>query len=108
MTNTEIRPITVAVPTSFLLLARLEKTTAPSIPVNTQTVTSIVLFTWPNVSPQLNMPVSPLVMPYKPALKVSKLNAPIIHTMTSKIGMSLATVTILLINAAVSTPFKMR
>jgi amino acid transporter len=28
------------------------------------------------------MPVSPLVIPYKPALKVSKLNAAIIHTMS--------------------------
>ena len=45
MSNTEINPITVAVPTSFLRLARLEKTTAPSIPMNTHTVTSIVLFT---------------------------------------------------------------
>ena len=45
MSNTEISPITVADPTSFLFLALPENTTAPSIPINTQTVTNIVLLT---------------------------------------------------------------
>ena len=63
MTSTEIKPITVAVPTSFLDFARPEKTTAPSIPVNTHTVTNIVLFTCAIVSPQLKTPTLPLVIP---------------------------------------------
>ena len=98
----------MALPTSFLFLALLEKITAPSIPINTQTVTSIVLLTWLIVLAQLNGNTPSDVILKKPVLKVSKLNAIIMHMITSKIGINFATVTILLINAAVSTPFKIK
>ena len=57
---------------------------------------------------QLNGNTPSDVIPKKPVLKVSKLNAIIMHMITSKIGINFATVTILLIKAAVSTPFKIR
>lgn len=43
--STPTKPITVALPTSLRFSARAEKMLAPSMPMNTQTVTSIMLRT---------------------------------------------------------------
>ena len=49
--STAAKPSTVARPTSSRLAARLEYTDAPSMPMKTQTVTSIMFRTWVMVPP---------------------------------------------------------
>src|ERR1700729_2842413 len=45
-------PRKVATPTCEVLLARSDTTTAPSMPIKTHRVTSIVLLTWPSMLPK--------------------------------------------------------
>ena len=61
--NTPIKPTTVALPTSERFAARAEKMLAPSMPINTQTVTSIMLRAW-----SITLPSSGLLAPQKSAV----------------------------------------
>src|SRR5450830_288898 len=92
------KPITVARPTSLRRFAREEYTLAPSIPMNTQTVTSIVVLTCVSIDPSFTSP-------QKVKVNVSKLNAIATNTMKISKGMTLARVTTAFKTTAPRMPF---
>jgi hypothetical protein len=94
-----MKPVTVAKPTSARVLAYREYTLAPSTPINTNTVTSIVLRTWLKTSPALYPPP-----PQKLARNSSESNASAMNTTNTMIGTILAMVTTVLMNAASLMP----
>ena len=91
----------VARPTSWRLRARSEKTEAPSTPMNTQTVTSIMALTWVSVEPRS------LWVPQKSAEKVPILKAVAPMMMKTIRGTILAMVTTTLTTAASRMPRRM-
>ncbi|MNG01799.1 hypothetical protein D3C84_847930 [compost metagenome] len=97
--STVMKPITVALPTSERFSARAEKMLAPSIPMNTQTVTSIMLRTW-----FITLPRSGFMVPQMSAVKMSSLNANTAIRMNSASGTTLATVVTRLMKAASLIP----
>ena len=97
--STVIKPITVALPTSLRFSARDEKMLAPSMPINTQTVTSIMLRTW-----FITLPRSGFFTPQMSAVKMSSLNANNAISTNSSSGTTLATVVTRLMNAASLIP----
>ena len=97
------KPSTVAVAMSLRRSARAEKTLAPSMPMKTHSVTSMVLLTWPMIEPRLALP-----SPLKSAEKTSILKATATMPMNSTIGAILATVTMVLTIAAWRTPAMIR
>ena len=97
--STPRKPITVALPTSERFSARPEYTLAPSMPINTKTVTSIMLRTWSITLPRLGVCV-----PQKSRVKISALKATAVSTINITIGTILATVVNWLINAASLIP----
>ena len=88
----------VARPTSRRSRARSEKTEAPSTPMNTQTVTSIMALIWSSAEPR------PLLVPQKSAEKVLALKAMIPIRMKTTRGTTLAIVTTTLTTAASRMP----
>ncbi|MNP10680.1 hypothetical protein D3C76_1028370 [compost metagenome] len=94
-----MKPTTVARPTSLRFSARAEKMLAPSMPINTQTVTSIILRTW-----SMTVPSSLLPAPQKSAVNTSALKAIAAMTMNNASGTILAIVVSVLINAASRIP----
>lgn len=94
-----MKPITVALPTSERFSAREEKMLAPSMPMNTQTVTSIMLRTW-----FITLPRSGLLLPQMSAVKMSSLKANRQIRMNRNSGTILATVVTVLMNAASLIP----
>ena len=81
-------PMTVARPTSSRLRAILEYTLAPSMPRKTNTVISIVPVVWShNDENEYSSP------PQKFPVKTSALNAMAAMTMKTRMGTTLATVT---------------
>ena len=97
--NTPKKLSTVALPTSLRFSARAEYTLAPSIPINTHTVTNIMLLTWFVTLPRLGF-----VVPQKSLVKISALNARPTNTIKVNNGTTLAIVVIKLINAASLIP----
>lgn len=97
--STPRKPITVALPTSRRRSARDEYTLAPSMPMNTNTVTSIMLRTCSSTPPNCG-----LLRPQMSRVKMSRSKARPTMTMNSRIGTSLATVVIRLISAASLMP----
>ncbi|MCY1535903.1 hypothetical protein D9M68_713290 [compost metagenome] len=97
--STPMKPTTVALPTSLRFSARAEKMLAPSMPMNTQTVTSIMLRTW-----FITVPRSLLPAPQKSAVNTSSLKATAQITMNSASGTILAMVVRVLMNAASLIP----
>ena len=97
--STVIKPITVARPTSERFSAREEKMLAPSIPMNTHTVTSIMLRTW-----SITLPRSGFFTPQMSLVKMSSLNAKRAIRINSTSGTTLATVVTRLMNAASLIP----
>ena len=84
---------------SFRFSARAETTLAPSMPMNTQSVTSMVLFTWVITEPR------PVVFnPLKSSVKTLSLKATATMAMNRTMGATLATVVIRLTIAAWRTP----
>ncbi|MNQ97126.1 hypothetical protein D3C85_1127580 [compost metagenome] len=97
--STVMKPITVALPTSLRFSARAEKMLAPSMPMNTHTVTSIILRTW-----SITLPRSGFFRPQMSAVKMSSLKANNAINMNSSSGTILATVVTRLMNAASFIP----
>ncbi len=95
--------MTVARPTSLRRSARAENTLAPSIPMNTHTVTSIMLRTC-----CITLPSSGLPRPQKSAVNTSRRKATAVITMNRSNGTILAMVVTRLTNAASRIPRKMR
>ena len=91
------KPSTVARPTSSRRCARAEYTLAPSMPMKTHTVTSIVLLTWSSTEPSW-------ASPQKSSLKVSIWKAIATSAMNSSSGSSLASVTTALSTVAPRMP----
>lgn len=87
----------VARPTSFLLRARAETTTAPSTPINTHRVISMVSLTCSHTG-------LPKAMPLKSSVNTSILKAIAARTANIPSGSSLARVAARLMLAAVCTP----
>lgn len=94
--------MTVAFPTSERFRARPDKTTAPSTPMNTQSVTSIVETTWSFTLPHEKPP-----WPQKSNVKLSRLKKNKVMVMKAKIGTSFAIVVMMLIIDASWIPRKM-
>ena len=97
--STPIKPMTVALPTSERFSARPEYTLAPSMPINTNTVTSIMLRTWSITLPRLGVS-----WPQKSVVKISALNATPANTINITMGTIFATVVSWLIKAASLMP----
>lgn len=97
--RTPRKPITVARPTSARFCARAEYTLAPSIPMNTNTVTSIMCRTW-----SITLPRSGLIAPQISRVNTSALKATAARTMNINSGTTLATVVTRLMNAASLMP----
>ncbi len=97
--STPTKPITVALPTSLRFSARAEKMLAPSMPMNTQTVTSIMLRTW-----SITLPRSLLPRPQKSLVNTSSLKAMAAMMMNSASGSILAMVVTVLMKAASLMP----
>lgn len=97
--NTVMKPMTVALPTSERFSARDEKMLAPSMPMNTHTVTSIMLRTWFITLPSSGVPTAQMS-----AVKMSSLKANRQISANSTSGTTLATVVIRLMNAASLMP----
>ncbi|CNV01046.1 Uncharacterised protein [Salmonella enterica subsp. enterica serovar Bovismorbificans] len=91
----------VARPTSRLFFARAETTTAPSTPINTHSVISMVFLTCSHTG-------IPSSTPVKSSVKVSSLNIMIASTINAPSGNSFARVATRLMLAAVCTPRRMR
>ena len=95
-------PMMVALPTSPCDFARPERTTAPSMPINAQSVTSIVLFICapspPSVCPSI------AILPQKSNVNLSQWKANMRIIENSKSGTSLPTVPIIFIMEACFTP----
>ena len=92
----------IAVLSSWLALALPDSTTAPSIPINAQRVTSIVLF---NCAPKLPKVLpSSAIWPQKLKSNLSKWNTKSIIRQNSNIGTNLPTVPITFKIAAWRTP----
>ena len=98
-TNTEMKPMTVARPTSRAYFARPEMTTAPSMPVNTHT-SAIMVDTI--CVPRSGPPASP----QKFSMKMAGSNLPssAMDSTNSESGTSFAMVTMTLMPAASFTP----
>ncbi|MDT4871486.1 hypothetical protein FQZ97_1066170 [compost metagenome] len=97
--STMTKPRTVALPTSLRFSARAEKMLAPSMPMNTHTVTSIILRTW-----SITVPRSLLPAPQKSAVNTSILKATAAITMNRASGTILAMVVRVLMKAASLIP----
>jgi hypothetical protein len=96
-------PRIVARPTSARRRAKREYTLAPSIPRNTNVVTSIVSLTWSNTA-RTDRPS----LPQKLSANVPASNATATMTMKVRIGTSFAMVTIRLTTVACRTPRAIR
>ncbi|MCY1366972.1 hypothetical protein D9M69_538840 [compost metagenome] len=97
--STMTKPRTVALPTSERFSARAEKMLAPSMPMNTQTVTSIMLRTW-----FITLPSSMFFEPQMSAVKMSSLKANRQMRMNRNSGTTLAMVVTRLMKAASLIP----
>lgn len=97
--STPTKPITVARPTSLRFSARAEKMLAPSMPMNTQTVTSIMLRTW-----FITEPSDGFARPQMSVRNTSSLNAKKPIRMKTTSGTIFATVVTRLTNAASRMP----
>ncbi|MNN55121.1 hypothetical protein D3C81_1699810 [compost metagenome] len=101
--STMMKPRMVALPTSERFSARAEKMLAPSIPMNTQTVTSIMLRTW-----FITLPSSGFIEPQMSWLKMSSLKANRQIRMNRNSGTIFAMVVTTLMNAASLMPRRTR
>ena len=97
--STPRKPITVALPTSERFSALPEYTLAPSIPMNTNTVTSIMLRTW-----SITLPRSGVPLPHRSRVKMSALKATAAITINMTIGTIFAIVVNWLMKAASLIP----
>ena len=93
------KPSKVARPTSTRRSARAEHTLAPSTPMNTHTVTSIMLRTW-----SVTLPSAGLAWPQMSCVNTSVRNASPTSSTNSASGTSLATVVTWLMKAASRMP----
>ncbi|MCY1176095.1 hypothetical protein D9M73_163560 [compost metagenome] len=101
--STVMKPMTVALPTSVRFSARAEKMLAPSMPMNTHTVTSIMLRTW-----FITLPRSGFMVPQMSWLKMSSLKANRQIRMNRNSGTIFAMVVTTLMNAASLMPRRTR
>lgn len=99
--NSDRKEITDAFPASFVSLALVESTTAPSIPMKIHTVVNIQAFVCSNND-------IPLPSPVKFDVNVSQSNAPATSAATTRniIGKHLKITATALIITAVFTPFR--
>ena len=102
--------MTVALPASTLDLARLEMTEAPSMPMKHQNMIIMQLTIWSGMVPRSVAPAWPMAarlswtVPQKSAVKTPALNMTSANTMNRPRAATLATMTMALMNEALSTP----